>query len=184
MSKIPPGQRYIDSWPVRTAEEFPSLAVDEWTLEVSGLVQERKVFTLDEIWAFPQVEIEGDFHCVETWSVPNNRWKGVRVKEILDRVSPLKEARFAVFHSPGGYSSEVDMVCARDEGSLLAWERNGEPIPFEHGYPLRLIIPGRYAYKSVKWVCKIELVDEDIRGYWEARGYHPVADVWKNERYG
>jgi DMSO/TMAO reductase YedYZ molybdopterin-dependent catalytic subunit len=71
-----------------------------------------------------------------------------------------------------------------DDQTLLAWERNGEPISFDHGYPLRLVVPSRYAYKSVKWVIKIEFVDRDIRGYWEEQGYHPVADVWRNERYG
>lgn len=181
--KIPPGQRFIPSWPVRTAESEPSIDPENWVLMITGMVKEEKSFKLDEIRALPTFEVKGDFHCVETWSVPGNTWKGVRVRDLIDEDQLLDGAKYAVIHSPGGYTSEVDIDCLMAEDTLLAWERNGEPIPFEHGYPLRLIVPSRYAYKSVKWVVKIEFVSRDIPGYWESRGYHPVADVWKQERY-
>jgi len=184
MTQVPPGQRPIKMWPVRTAEELPDVDPKEWTLEITGLVHSPKCLKIDEIQAMPAVEVLGDFHCVETWTVPDNRWKGVRVRDLVDPSELRKEAKFALFYSPGGYSSEMDLDGVMDDETLLAWERNGEPIPFEHGYPLRLIVPSRYAYKSVKWVCKIEFVEKDIRGYWEERGYHPVADVWRNERFG
>lgn len=182
--KIPPGQRYISSWPVRTAEGAPTLDLKDWTLKVTGMVKNEKIITLNEIWALPAVVVKRDFHCVETWSVPDNTWRGIRVRDLIDETQIHKDARFAVVHSIGGYTSEVDIGCLMADDTLLVWERNGEPIPFDHGYPLRLIVPSRYAYKSVKWVVKIELVDRDIPGYWESRGYHPVADVWKQERYG
>jgi len=181
--KIPPGQRFIPSWPVRTAESEPSIDPENWVLMITGMVKEEKSFKLDEIRALPTFEVKGDFHCVETWSVPGNTWKGVRISDLIDEDQLLDGAKYAVIHSPGGYTSEVDIDCLMAEDTLLAWERNGEPIPFEHGYPLRLIVPGRYAYKSVKWVVKIEFVSRDIPGYWESRGYHPFADVWKQERY-
>ena len=182
--KIPPGQRYISSWPVRTIEKAPEIDPRDWRLEITGLVKERRLLAIGEIHAMPTVEVQADFHCVETWTVPDNRWRGVRVRDFVGPSDLLEEAKFAVIHSPGGYTSEVDLDCLLDDETLLAWERNGEAIPFEHGYPLRLIVPGRYAYKSVKGVSKIEFVDRDIRGYWEKRGYHPAADVWKSERYG
>jgi DMSO/TMAO reductase YedYZ molybdopterin-dependent catalytic subunit len=182
--KMPPGQRYISSWPVRTAEDAPDIDPKDWTLEITGLIKTPKTLSIEEIHAMPTVEVKADFHCVETWTVPDNVWKGVRVRDLIDESELQQDAKFALFHSPGGYSSEIDLECLMDDETILAWERNGEPIPFGHGYPLRLIVPSRYAYKSVKWVNKIEFVDKDIRGYWEARGYHPVADVWKNERYG
>ena len=182
--KLPPGQQFIPSWPVRTAEETPALDPKDWTLEITGLVKAPKTLRIEEIHALPAIEVRGDFHCVESWSVPDNRWKGIRVRDLIDRSDLREEAKFALFHSPGGYASELDVDCVMDDATILAWERNGAPIPFEHGYPLRLIVPSRYAYKSVKWVCGIEFVDKDIRGFWEERGYHPVAGVWRNERYG
>ncbi len=184
MTQIPPGQRYIGTWPVRTAEDVPEMDPEKWILEIAGLVRSPKHLKIEAIHAMPTVEIHRDFHCVETWTVPDNRWKGVRVRDLVDRSELQKGARFALFYSPGGYSSEIDLDCVMDDETLLAWGRNGKPIPFEHGYPLRLIVPSRYAYKSVKWVCRIEFVDRDIRGYWEERGYHPVADVWRSERFG
>ena len=182
--KIPPGQRFIPSWPVRTAEETPTIDPEDWTLKITGLVKQEKILKAGDIHTMPAIEVVGDFHCVESWSVPGNRWRGVRIRDLIGRDDLLETAKFALVYSPGGYSSELDLDCLMDSETLLAWERNGEPIPFEHGYPLRLIVPGRYAYKSVKWVMEITFVDRDIRGYWEERGYHPVADVWKNERYG
>ena len=181
--KIPPGQRFIEKWPVRTAEDTPSLDPKDWVLKITGMVKNEKTFSINEIWALPPVEVVGDFHCVETWTVSGNRWKGVRVRDLIARSQIQDKARFAVVHSPGGYTSEVDIDCLMADDTLLAWERNGEPIPFVHGYPLRLIVPGRYAYKSVKWVVMLTFVERDILGYWEERGYHSVADVWKQERY-
>ena len=183
MKKVPPGQRFIPKWPVRSVDAIPEINPETWTLEVKGLVKAPRSLSFPEIRTLPVVEIQRDFHCVETWSVPDNTWKGVRVRDIVAPDELLDTARYAVIHSHGGYTSEVDVACLMAEDTLLAWERNGEPIPPEHGYPLRLIVPDRYAYKSVKWVTVIEFVDQDIPGYWEERGYHTVADVWRSERF-
>ncbi len=184
MKKVPPGQRFIPKWPVRSVESMPEIDPETWTLTIKGLVKAPRSLSFPEIRSLPAVEIRRDFHCVETWSVPDNTWKGVRVRDIVAPDELLEMARYAVIHSHGGYTSEVDVACLMAEDTLLAWERNGEPIPPEHGYPLRLIVPDRYAYKSVKWVTAIEFVDRDIPGYWEERGYHTVADVWRSERFG
>jgi DMSO/TMAO reductase YedYZ molybdopterin-dependent catalytic subunit len=115
--------------------------------------------------------------------VPDNVWKGVRVKDLLGKVSIKPEARYALVRSWGGYDSDIDIDALMADDTILAFERNGSPIEAEHGYPLRLIIPSRYAYKSVKLVVEIELTAEDLPGYWEKRGYHKRADVWSEERF-
>jgi DMSO/TMAO reductase YedYZ molybdopterin-dependent catalytic subunit len=181
--KIPPGQKFINKWPVRTVEPVPTVKPEEWKLEISGLVTTPISLTLDEIKSFPIVEIVRDFHCVETWTVPDNTWKGVRVRDMITRENILDTASFVVVSSWGGFTSEMAIDYLMADDTLLAWERNGKPIPIDHGYPLRLIVPNRYAYKSVKWVTGLKFVDSDIPGYWEERGYNSVADVWKQERY-
>ncbi len=183
MKSPPPGQRFISKWPVRSVEAAFDVDPETWKLEITGLVKTPRTFSLAEIRALPAVEVVRDFHCVETWSVPDNRWRGVRVRDLIPRDELQPDARFVVARSWGGFTSEMDIECLMADDTLLAWERNGQPIPPEHGYPLRLIVPDRYAYKSVKWVVALEFVDRDIPGYWEERGYHPVANVWRSERF-
>ena len=183
-SNIPPGQQFIKKFPVRTAESQPtSTDTKTWTVRITGLVEEPITLSFDEIQSMDTLEVKSDFHCVETWSVPDNLWKGIRVKDLLEKASIKREARFAMVKSWGGYDSDVDLEVLMADDTILAWERNGKPIEPEHGYPLRLIIPSRYAYKSVKWVVEIELIDEDRPGYWEKRGYHKRADVWAQKRF-
>ena len=181
---IPPGQEFIKQFPVRTAESQPTrINPETWTVKITGLVTRPVTFNLDEIQAMDMVQVKGDFHCVETWSVPDNVWKGVRVRDLLEKTSIKPEARYAMIRSWGGYDSDLDLEALMADETILAWERNGKPIEPEHGFPLRLIIPSRYAYKSVKWVVEIELTEEDRPGYWEKRGYHKRADVWAEERF-
>ena len=183
--KIPPGQHFIDKWPVRTAEQKPgSCEASGWKLKISGLVNREIVLRWKDIQELSVVEVTTDFHCVETWSVPENAWKGVRVKDILGKVIVKPEAVFAMIHSWGGYTSNIDLITLMSDEVILAWERNGDLIPPDHGYPLRLIVDNRYAYKSVKWVTEIELMAEDRPGFWEDQGYHKRADVWEEERLG
>ncbi len=182
--KMPPGQQAVARWPVRTAEQMPKDTTPEhWTLKISGLVDEEVILSWVQIQALKVVELKRDFHCVETWSVMDNIWKGVLVRDVLAKVAIKPQANFAMIHSWGGYTSDIDLNALMADDTMLAWERNGKPIPPEHGYPLRLIVPDRYAYKSVKWVVEIELMQGDRPGYWEERGYHRRADVWKAERF-
>ena len=181
---IPPGQQFINGFPVRTAEATPpDSALEKWTVKITGLVQKEVIIPFSQMQTMEPIEIKSDFHCVETWSVPGNTWKGLRVKKLLEKASVKPEARFALVRSWGGYDSDIDLDALMADDTLLAWERNGRPIEPEHGYPLRLIIPSRYAYKSVKWVVEIELLNEDRPGYWEKRGYHRRADIWAEERF-
>jgi len=180
---LPVGQHWIQKWPERTAEPPPDVDPESWTVKVAGLVEKPLTLTLQEVQGLGAVEIVRDFHCVESWSVPHNKWKGVPVHRILELVRPLPEARYAVIGSPGGYETNLSLETLLLPDTLLVWEWGGRPLKWEHGYPLRLIVPDLYAYKSAKWVSQIKIVSEDSPGFWEKRGYHRGADVWSGERF-
>jgi len=180
---LPVGQHWIKKWPVRTAEPPPDADPESWTVRITGLVERPLSLTLPEVRGLGVVEIVRDFHCVESWSVPDNTWKGVPVHRILKLANPLPEASYAIVRSPGGFETNLLLDVLLRADTLLVWERNGEPIGWDHGYPLRLIVPDLYAYKSAKWVSEIRLLSEDRPGTWERQGYHSGADVWAGERF-
>jgi DMSO/TMAO reductase YedYZ molybdopterin-dependent catalytic subunit len=154
-----------------------------WTLKITGSVETPLTLTLEEIRKPGAVEIVRDFHCVESWSVPHNTWRGVPVHRILELANPLSEACYAMVSGPSGYETNLLLKDLLHADTLLVWERNGKPLSWDHGYPLRLIVPDLYAYKSAKWVAEIRLLNEDLPGFWEKRGYHKGADVWLGQRF-
>jgi len=180
---LPVGQHWIQEWPVRTAEPAPDVEPESWTLRITGLVERSLTLSLPEVRGFGVVEIVRDFHCVESWSVPDNTWKGVAVHRILELANPLPEACYAIVRSPGGFETNLLLEVLLRADTLLVWERNGEPLSWDHGYPLRLMVPDLYAYKSAKWVSEIRLLSENRPGTWEKQGYHSGADVWAGERF-
>ena len=180
---LPVGQHWIKDWPVRTAEAAPDVDPNSWTLKITGSVETPLTLALEEIRKPGVVEIVRDFHCVESWSVPHNTWRGVPVHRILELANPLNEACYAMVSSPSGYETNLLLKDLLHADTLLVWERNGKPLSWDHGYPLRLIVPDLYAYKSAKWVAEIRLLNEDLPGFWEKRGYHKGADVWLGQRF-
>ena len=180
---LPVGQKWIKNWPVRTVESGPEDESGSWSLKISGMVDKSFTLSIQEVKGLKSIEIVRDFHCVETWSIPNIRWKGVPVTLILELAKPFKKATYAIASSLGGYKTDLKLETLLSPDTLLVWEANGMPLSPDHGYPLRLIIPDLYAYKSVKWVSEINITDRDIPGYWEEKGYHRNADVWKGERF-
>ncbi len=117
------------------------------------------------------------------WSRFDTRFRGVTWAELAKRVRPKPSARFVVAHAEQGYTANLPLEALEDENALIAYEADGEPLEPEHGWPLRLVIPSRYFWKSAKWLRGIELLDQDQPGFWERYGYHNEADYWKEERY-
>lgn len=180
---LPVGQHCIEDWPVRTAEPEPDVDPESWVLKVTGKVARPLTLTFQEVRELGAVCMVRDFHCVESWTVPHNSWKGIPVHRILELGNPLPDARYALVSSPGGYGTNLSFEVLRRPDTLLVWERNGKTIGWDHGYPLRLIVPDLYAYKSAKWVSEIRLLDKDVLGFWESRGYHKDGGVWAGERF-
>lgn len=182
--RLPPGQREVKNWPVLDLGIQPMLPPSRWRLSVDGLVENPIEWDLDDFMAQPRFRSTSDIHCVTAWSRFNNRWEGVSAKHILGLVKPKPEARHVVFHSYDGYTTNIPLADFAGEDVLLAHSWEGEPIPREHGGPVRVVVPRLYFWKSAKWLKRIELVAEDQPGFWEVRGYHNYGDPWKEERYG
>jgi DMSO/TMAO reductase YedYZ molybdopterin-dependent catalytic subunit len=187
--RLPPGQALTLKWPVLHAGDVPAFDPATWDLRVGGLVETPLVLTHPELLALPRVEVASDFHCVTRWSVFDNRWEGVAFRELLARVRPDGRAThvMALGHRGDvryGYSTNVPLADLDRPEVLLAYRRNGEDLSAEHGWPLRLLVPHLYAWKSAKWLRGLIFMEGDQAGYWEKLGYHMRGDPFQEERFG
>ena len=182
-ARLPPGQYLTDKWPVLHAGSIPSTDLATWDFRVWGQVEEPLTLTWQELDALPKSENVQDIHCVTRWSRFDTRFRGVHWRELAPLVRPKTSARFAIAHSEQGYTANVPLEFLEHDLALLAAEADGEPLAPEHGWPLRLVIPGKYFWKSTKWLRGIELASTDKPGFWERYGYHNDADPFREERY-
>ena len=182
-ARLPPGQYLTDKWPVLHAGGIPDTDLATWTFEVTGEVETPLSLSWDKLLRLPAVEVTQDIHCVTRWSKFDLTFKGVPWSAVKSLVGQKPGARFAIAHAEAGFTANVPIEFLEDERALLAYEANGEPLTKEHGWPLRLVIPGKYFWKSAKWLRGIELSATDKPGFWERYGYHNDADPFREERY-
>jgi DMSO/TMAO reductase YedYZ molybdopterin-dependent catalytic subunit len=182
--RLPPGQYLTEKWPVLHAGTVPNTDLATWDFRVFGEVESPLTLSWDEFTALPTREITTDIHCVTRWSRFDTSFRGVHWSELAKVVKPKPSARYVLAHAEQDFTANVPLAALEDEEALLAYEADGEPLTPEHGWPLRLVIPKRYFWKSAKWLRGIELLDHDEPGFWERLGYHNEADYWKEERYG
>jgi DMSO/TMAO reductase YedYZ molybdopterin-dependent catalytic subunit len=182
-ARLPPGQYLTEKWPVLHAGNVPRTDLTTWDFRVFGEVEEPVTLTYDELQALPQAEITVDIHCVTRWSRFDTSFKGVRWRELAALVRPKPTAHFVLAHAEQGFTSNVPLEALEDDGSLIAWEADGAPLEPDHGWPLRLVVPSRYFWKSAKWLRGLELLSADQPGFWERYGYHNDADYSKEQRY-
>jgi DMSO/TMAO reductase YedYZ molybdopterin-dependent catalytic subunit len=184
--RLPPGQYLTDKWPVLHAGSIPTYEPDlgGWDFRVFGLVEHDVALTYDELQALPQTRSTTDIHCVTRWSRFDAGFGGVHWRDLAELVRPHATARFVVAHAEQGFTANVPLAALEDDDALIAWEADGEPLTPEHGWPLRLIVPSKYFWKSAKWLRGLELRSTDEPGFWERYGYHNDADYWNEERYG
>ncbi len=183
VDRLPPGQHKVSGWPILDLGVHPDLPLEQWTLTVSGLVEQPFTWTWEQFLSQPQVELVTDFHCVTTWSTFDNAWKGVLFRHIMQMAKPRPEAKFIYFTSYDKYSTNLPLEACDDEDVLLIHRWNGKPLPKEHGGPVRMHVPKRYAWKGAKWVKEISFLEQDKPGYWEVRGYSNTALPWDEDRY-
>lgn len=181
--RLPPGQRLVEGFPVLHYGDIPTFNEDTWDFTVTGLVETPLKLTYKGLMSLPSDELTSDFHCVTGWSKFDLKWKGVLFKTIASMTKPLQGARFISIISEHGYTTNLPVEVAMDDDVIFAYEYNGKPLTPEHGFPLRLVVPKKYAYKSAKWVRGIEFLKEDKPGFWELRGYSNSANPWKEERF-
>ena len=163
---------------------MPTTDLGTWNFEVFGEVERPLTLTWDELRELPATEVTVDVHCVTRWSRFDARFRGVHWRELAKLVEPKPHARFVVAHAEQGFTSNVPLEALDSDDALLAYEADGEPLTPDHGWPLRLLVPSRYFWKSAKWLRGLELRTTDQPGFWERYGYHNDADYWEEERYG
>ncbi len=184
--RLPPGQNLIADharWPV-VGETAPRETPFPWEVAVVGRVETSRIWRLDHLMTWPQETWTVDVHCVTRWSHLGRRFTGAPLRALIERSKPDASARFVRFaaRSERGHDTTLPLEIAM--GCLVAFAAEGAPLAPEHGGPVRVVTPGRYFYKSLKWLERVELMAENRLGYWESGpGYHDGADPWAEERY-
>jgi DMSO/TMAO reductase YedYZ molybdopterin-dependent catalytic subunit len=182
-ARIPPGQRLVKTWPVLHFGPIPQFDGTSWDLEISGEVEEPYTLSYQELRALPTVSVHADMHCVTGWTTLDNDWEGVSFTTLMERARPTPQAKWVIAHCAYGYTSDLSLEAMDDDDVLVAWRNHGQDLTPEHGWPLRLVAPKRYAWKSAKWLTGLELSGKNRRGFWEVRGYHIHAEPFAEERY-
>lgn len=182
-ARVPNGQKQVDNFPVLDMGIKPELTPSEWTLQVFGLVEKEITLDWAAFQALNHITDVSDFHCVTRWSQLDMDWQGVRARDVLALAMPLGNAHFATMHGYDGYTTNLPIEALLDDDVLIAHSVLGEPLTRDHGGPVRMVVPKRYAWKGAKWLKAIELHEHDKRGFWEVRGYHNEAFPFEEQRF-
>ena len=193
-NRLPPGQSRTRKWPVLdTGHHPPVLLRADCTLLVDGRVEHPRRWTIGELEALPRARVFADMHCVTRWSRLGNLWEGVRLRHLLEAACRTPEGAHLIAHGrdtvewfKGGsatWTTNLRMDDALGDDVLVAWAHDGRPLTHEHGGPLRLVVPSLYAWKSAKWLHRIEVTEEECPGFWERGGYHLRGDPWREHRF-
>lgn len=160
---------------------YPAFHADSYRLRIDGMVKHPLTMTIDDILRHPAITETRYYQCVTGWKVPNAKWTGIRLSDLLDRVQPLSGAHAVKFYSfDGAYTESLTMAQARQSDVLLAYKLMDKPLSRAQGAPLRLVVPGMYGYKFAKWVDRVELIPAPIDGYWERNGYDRDAYIGRS----
>ena len=183
-ARIPPGNHLAKGdWPVLSYGPTPEFDEATWDLRLFGACGNPTTLSYSELKALPNASLTADFHCVTRFSVLDMAWTGVLFRTLAEMAKPLPSAKWVIAHCEQGYTSNLSLEAMMDDDVLVAWAKDGEPLTPGHGFPLRLVVPKRYAWKSAKWLRGLEFSEANVRGFWEERGYHVHADPWTEERY-
>jgi DMSO/TMAO reductase YedYZ molybdopterin-dependent catalytic subunit len=182
---LPPGQYIPRTLPVLHYGPVPAFNAGTWDLRIGGATEAGTDTSMcwEEVAALPVTQVTSDFHCVTKFTVTNVCWRGILATEILHRFPPAASVTHIMIWAEYGYSANIRISDFAADQTMLATHRDGQPLTAEHGFPLRLVVPHLYAWKSVKWVRALEYLTADRRGFWEERGYHNTADPWREQRY-
>ncbi|MDX2167858.1 MAG: molybdopterin-dependent oxidoreductase [Deltaproteobacteria bacterium] len=185
MPKLPVGQTATapGKWPVLDLGLSPIVPQHRWQLTLDGACRHPQTLNWEAFQQLEQVDDVSDFHCVTGWSRLDVPWRGVRFSTVAALAEPDDAAEFVLCHAHDGYTTNLSLAEALKDDVLLVHTADGQPLPREHGGPVRLITPQLYAWKGAKWIRRIEFLRQDQRGFWEVRGYSNSAHPWRNDRY-
>jgi DMSO/TMAO reductase YedYZ molybdopterin-dependent catalytic subunit len=181
--RLPPGQSLTLKWPVLHAGDVPRFDPDTWDFRIAGLVERPVRLSWAEFSHLPMIEVTADMHCVTRWSRFDVRWEGVPFSAVAKIAKAKAEANYVMVEAEYGYSSNVPLVDLMRPTTVFVLKHAGEPLPADHGYPVRLVVPHLYAWKSVKWVRGLEFMKDDAPGFWERNGYHIYGDPFQEQRF-
>ena len=187
--KLPPSQQVTDRilrWGtdhpgIKSAN--PQIKLETYTLTIDGEVENPIKLTWNDFMKLPKIVSTSDFHCVEGWSVLDCKWEGIRIREIEKLVKPREVAKAITFECADSYTTSLFREELYGDDVLLTYKLNDEVLEEGLGFPVRLIVPNKYAYKSALWVTHLRFTRNKELGFWERRGYNDNADVWKNQRF-
>jgi DMSO/TMAO reductase YedYZ molybdopterin-dependent catalytic subunit len=181
--RLPPGQSLTLKWPVLHYGSVPRFDPRSWVFRSFGLVESPVQIGWEEFNRLPKTRTTSDFHCVTRWSRFDNQWEGVAFRDVMKLVKLKPAANHVHVHAEQGFTANVPLADLDRPNVLFATHHDGQPLEPDHGYPLRLVVPHLYGWKSVKWVRGIEFLDHDVPGFWEQNGYHMYGDPWKEQRF-
>jgi len=181
--RLPPGQYHTERFPVLQAGSIPDVDLSTWDFVIDGLVQDRVTWRWADIERMPSTSTTVDIHCVTKWSKFDTTWEGVSVSDVWDHIDPKPKATHVLIHAYHGFTANLPIEDFLRPSNLFAHTYEGEPLELAHGYPLRLVVPHLYFWKSVKWVRGFTLMDADAPGFWERNGYHMYGDPFEEQRY-
>lgn len=182
-ARVPPGQYVTERFPVLQAGVVPEVDLGQWDFTVKGLVSAPQRWSWDDVLAMPTAGLTADIHCVTKWSKLDTEWRGVPVGHIWDQIGADSSATHVLVDAYHGFTANLPIEDFLREGNLFAHTFGGEPLEPEHGYPLRLVVPHLYFWKSVKWVRGLTVLDADEPGFWERNGYHMYGDPFREQRF-
>ena len=182
-ARLPPGQHLVKNWPILDLGQTPNIAKENWHLDITGAVENPTTWRWHDLMSAPQTHKLSDIHCVTSWSRYDNNWDGVTTHDLMEAVQPKPEATHVLLTSNDGYTTNLTIEDFSSPEAILVHKWEGQPLPLDHGGPVRLVVPHLYFWKSAKWLRRIEFATADHPGFWEVRGYHNHADPWLEERY-
>jgi DMSO/TMAO reductase YedYZ molybdopterin-dependent catalytic subunit len=183
--RVPPGQFVTQKFPVLHYGSVPVYAnLDKWDFRIFGLVEKPVRLNWDDLMKLPQKTQTVDIHCVTRWSKLGTTWTGIPWAEVLKLIVPKAEATHVMAHCEYGFTANLSLDVMNDDQTMLAFLYEGQPLEPDHGYPLRLLAPQRYLWKSAKWLRGIEFMAGDRPGFWERNGYHMEGEYWQEQRFG
>jgi len=183
--RVPPGQFLTEKFPVLhygSVPIYPNL--DKWDFRVFGLVEETLRLTWNDLMKLPTMTQTVDIHCVTRWSKLDTTWTGIPWRDLMKLIKVRPEATHTMAHCEYGFTANVPLEVLDDDDTMLAFRYDEKPLEPDHGYPLRLLVPKKYFWKSAKWLRGIEFMAGDKPGFWERNGYHMEGDPWKEQRFG
>lgn len=181
--RLPPGQVLTERFPILHEGEVPAYDLQTWELRVFGAVEKEVILTYEQILNMPQTSVTVDIHCVTRWSRFDNTFTGVKFRDFIKELGIQPKSQYVMLHADQDYTANLLLSDLDRDDVLLAHSFEGKPLTDKHGWPLRLVVPHLYFWKSVKWICGIEFIDENKPGFWEQNGFHINGDPFKEERF-